>query len=70
MAWPAAAQSTGLVKGLVKDDKGQPVEGAKVTIEFTGGVSRKFDGKSDKKGEFLQIGLPPANTRSPRRKTS
>lgn len=59
IAWPAAAQSTGLVKGLVKDDKGQPVEGAKVTIEFTGGVSRKFDGKSDKKGEFLQIGLAP-----------
>ncbi|HEY2907976.1 MAG TPA: tetratricopeptide repeat protein [Vicinamibacterales bacterium] len=58
-AWPAAAQSTGLVKGVVKDDKGQPVEGAKVTIEFTGGVSRKFDGKSDKKGEFLQIGLAP-----------
>ncbi len=43
----------------MKDDKGQPVEGAKVTIEFTGGVSRKFDGKSDKKGEFLQIGLAP-----------
>jgi tetratricopeptide (TPR) repeat protein len=58
-AWPAAAQSTGLVKGVVKDEKGQPVEGAKVTIEFTGGVSRKFDGKSDKKGEFLQIGLAP-----------
>jgi len=58
-AWPVAAQSTGLVKGLVKDDKGQPVEGAKVTIEFQGGVSRKFEGKSDKKGEFLQIGLAP-----------
>jgi tetratricopeptide (TPR) repeat protein len=59
VAWPVAAQSTGLVKGLVKDDKGQPVEGAKVTIEFQGGVSRKFEGKSDKKGEFLQIGLAP-----------
>jgi tetratricopeptide (TPR) repeat protein len=58
-AWPAAAQSTGLVKGVVKDDKGQPVEGAKITIEFAGGVNRKFEGKSDKKGEFLQIGLQP-----------
>src|SRR5690349_7444071 len=56
-AWPVAAQSTGLVKGLVKDDKGQPVEGAKITIEFQGGVNRKFEGKSDKRGEFMQIGL-------------
>jgi tetratricopeptide (TPR) repeat protein len=56
-AWPAAAQSTGLVKGVVKDEKGQPVEGAKITIEFQGGVNRKFDGKTDKRGEFLQIGL-------------
>ncbi len=58
-ALPAAAQSTGLVKGIVKDDKGQPVDGAKITIEFQEGVNRKFDGKTDKKGEFLQIGLQP-----------
>jgi tetratricopeptide (TPR) repeat protein len=59
LAWPAAAQSTGLVKGVVKDEKGQPVDGAKITIEFAGGVNRKFEGKTDKKGEFLQIGLQP-----------
>ncbi|HWF84298.1 MAG TPA: carboxypeptidase-like regulatory domain-containing protein, partial [Vicinamibacterales bacterium] len=53
IALPAAAQSTGLVKGVVKDDKGQPVDGAKITIEFQDGVNRKFDGKSDKRGEFL-----------------
>src|SRR6185312_1725401 len=58
-ALPAAAQSTGLVKGVVKDEKGQPVDGAKITIEFQEGVNRKFEGKSDKKGEFLQIGLQP-----------
>ncbi len=57
--WPASAQSTGLVKGVVKDEKGQPVEGAKITIEFQGGVTRKFEGKTDKRGEFLQIGLQP-----------
>ena len=55
--WPASAQSTGLVKGTVKDEKGQPVEGAKITIEFEGGVNRKFEGKTDKHGEFIQIGL-------------
>jgi tetratricopeptide (TPR) repeat protein len=59
IALPAAAQSTGLVKGVVKDDKGQPVDSAKITIEFQEGVNRKFEGKTDKKGEFLQIGLQP-----------
>jgi tetratricopeptide (TPR) repeat protein len=60
-ALPAAAQSTGIVKGVVKDDKGKPVDGAKITIEFQDGVNRKFEGKSDKKGEFLQIGLQPGS---------
>ena len=32
-----------MVKGLVRDDKGQPVDGAKITIEFADGVSRKLD---------------------------
>ena len=31
------AQSSGMVRGVVRDDKGQPVEGAEVTIEITGG---------------------------------
>jgi tetratricopeptide (TPR) repeat protein len=61
IALPVAAQSTGLVKGTVRDEKGQPVEGAKVTIEYSDGVNRKFEGKTDKKGEFLQIGLQPGN---------
>jgi len=61
LAMPAAAQSTGLVKGVVKDEKGQPVDGAKITIEFQDGVNRKFEGKTDKKGEFLQIGLQPGS---------
>jgi tetratricopeptide (TPR) repeat protein len=57
MAAPVAAQSTGMVKGIVTDDKGQPVDGAKVTIEMTGGTGRRFESKSNKKGEFIQIGL-------------
>ena len=32
VAMPAAAQSTGMVKGVVKDASGQPVEGAKVIL--------------------------------------
>jgi tetratricopeptide (TPR) repeat protein len=59
IAQPAAAQSTGMVKGVVKDVQGQPVDGAKVVIEMTEGTNRHFETKSNKKGEFIQIGLPP-----------
>ena len=55
---PAFAQSTGMVKGVVTDEKGQPIDGAKVTIEMTGGTGRKFETKSNNKGEYIQIGLP------------
>jgi tetratricopeptide (TPR) repeat protein len=59
VALPAAAQSTGLLKGIVKDASGQPVDGAKINIDMTEGVNRHFETKSNKKGEFVQIGLPP-----------
>jgi tetratricopeptide (TPR) repeat protein len=55
---PALAQSTGMVRGVVKDAAGKPVEGAKVNIDAEAN-NRHFDTKSDKKGEFLQIGLAP-----------
>ena len=57
LAVPAFAQN-GMVKGTVRDEKGQPVDGAKVSIAQNGGTGRKFETKSDKKGEFIQIGLP------------
>jgi len=57
-ARPVTAQSTGMVKGVVKDMQGQPVDGAKVVIEMSEGTSRRFETKSNKKGEFIQIGLP------------
>jgi tetratricopeptide (TPR) repeat protein len=59
VAVPAAAQSTGMVKGVVKDASGQPVDGAKVSIDMSEGVNRHFETKTNKKGEFVQIGLPP-----------
>lgn len=59
VAAPAAAQSTGMVKGVVKDASGQPVDGAKVSIDMSEGVNRHFETKTNKKGEFVQIGLPP-----------
>ena len=58
-ALPAAAQ--GMITGKVVNAKGEPVADAKITIEQTDGVTRKFETKSDKKGEFIQIGLQSAS---------
>ena len=60
---PTFAQSTGMVKGKVADAQGNAVEGAKVVIEFTDGMNRKYEVKTNKKGEYIQIGLPPGNYR-------
>jgi len=58
---PASAQSTGMVRGTVKDAQGQPIDGATVRIDMTSGTARHFETKSNKKGEFVQIGLPPGD---------
>jgi len=59
-ASPAQAQ-TGAVQGKVIDAAGNPLEKAVVTIEFTDGINRKYEVKTNKKGEFIQIGLAPGN---------
>ena len=51
---PAAAQS--VVRGKVLDGQGKPVEGAVVTIEATE-ANRKAQTKTNRNGEFLQVGL-------------
>ncbi len=58
---PAAFAQTGMLKGKVLDAEGKPVAGAQVVIEFADGVNRKFDVKTDRRGEFIQIGLQPGN---------
>ena len=55
---PAYAQ-TGQVKGKVVDAKNQPVEKAEVIIEATDGMGRKFKVTTNRRGEHIQIGLPP-----------
>ena len=57
-AAPASAQ-TGSVKGKITDAEGKPVEGAKVTIQMVDS-NNKFEQKTKKNGEFMQIGLQPA----------
>jgi tetratricopeptide (TPR) repeat protein len=59
-AAPGQAQ-TGALQGKVVDAKGDPLEKAVVTIEFTDGINRKYEVKTNKKGEFIQIGLAPGN---------
>lgn len=58
-AVPAAAQS-GQLKGKVTDAQNKAVEGAQVLMESTD-TGRKFETKTNGKGEFVQIGLPPGN---------
>jgi Tfp pilus assembly protein PilF len=57
-ASPAPAQ-TGQIKGKVVDAKNQPIEGAVVVIEMTEGMTRKHEVKTNRRGEFIQIGLTP-----------
>lgn len=58
VAGPAVAQ-TGQVRGKVVDAKNQPVDGATIDIEATDGMGRKYQVKSNRRGEFVQIGLQP-----------
>jgi tetratricopeptide (TPR) repeat protein len=58
---PAASAQTGMVKGKVVDADGKPLSGVPITIEFTDGINRKNSTKTDRRGEFIQIGLPPGN---------
>ena len=51
---PAAAQS--IVRGRVVDAAGKPIEGATVTIQGVNSNTR-VETKTNKSGEFLQIGL-------------
>jgi tetratricopeptide (TPR) repeat protein len=55
---PAFAQ-TGTARGKVVDEKNQPVADTVITLEFQGGVSRKMETKTNKKGEFTQVGMYP-----------
>ena len=55
----ASAQGTGTARGKVLDDKDQPVQDAVIMLDFQGGITRKTTTKTNKKGEFTQVGLAP-----------
>jgi len=52
-----ASAQYGSLRGKVKDDGGEPVVGAKITIEAQGRDHRSFETETDKKGEYIRIGL-------------
>jgi tetratricopeptide (TPR) repeat protein len=58
VAAPAAAQS-GSIRGKVVDAQGNPVDGAKVSIQNIEVSGRSLDTKTNKKGEYMQVGLQP-----------
>jgi tetratricopeptide (TPR) repeat protein len=58
VAAPASAQ-TGQIKGTIKDAQGNPVDGAKITL-YNQNTNRTLETKSNKKGEYIQVGLSPA----------
>ena len=59
LAAPATAQSTGMIKGKVVDGSNQIVVGATVVLETKDGGARRFKVTTNKKGEYIQIGLAP-----------
>jgi tetratricopeptide (TPR) repeat protein len=63
VAWaaPSFAQSTGMVKGKVVDSANQIVEGATVILETKESGARRFKVTTNKKGEYIQIGLQPGS---------
>jgi Tfp pilus assembly protein PilF len=56
---PTAQAQTGTARGKVLDSKGQPLQDATVVMEFMGGITRKFEVKTNKKGEWMQVGMQP-----------
>jgi tetratricopeptide (TPR) repeat protein len=56
---PAAFAQTGMIKGKVVDAQNKPVEGAVITIQEEGGQNRKLTTKSNRNGEYQQVGIQP-----------
>jgi tetratricopeptide (TPR) repeat protein len=57
VAAPVAAQTSGGARGKVVDENNEPVADAQVLLEFEGGLTRKYEVKTNDKGEYMQVGL-------------
>jgi tetratricopeptide (TPR) repeat protein len=52
---PAALAQSTMVKGKVIGADKEPIAGVQITIESLGGVPRKLQTKTDRRGEFIQL---------------
>lgn len=52
-----ASAQTGQVKGKVVDAQGNPIEDADIVIEYLGAMSRRHETKTNRRGDYVQIGL-------------
>src|SRR4029079_1803421 len=62
VASPAFAQS-GQIKGKVVDAQNQPIDGATILIENLDKGAKPLQTKTNKKGEYIQVGLYPGKYR-------
>lgn len=60
-AFAAPAFAQGQIKGKVVDAQNKPVEGARITMQQDGCQNRKYEVKSDRNGEYIQIGITSCN---------
>ena len=61
LAGGEAFAQTGTARGKVLDEAGNPIVDVKVMLDFLGGVTRHYETKTNKKGEFTQVGLFPGD---------
>jgi len=61
LAGGEALAQTGTARGKVLDEAGNPIVDVKVMLDFLGGVTRHYETKTNKKGEFTQVGLFPGD---------
>ncbi len=59
---PSMAQ-TRIIQGKVTDDKGQPVAGASISIQPLDSTDRKYETRTDKKGQYVRMGIPAGEYR-------
>ena len=53
----------GRVSGTVKDPDGNPIEGVTITLVATGDVPQTYTARTNKKGEYIHIGVAPGKYR-------
>src|SRR6476620_3162470 len=59
---PASAHAqSGSIKGKVTDAQGNPVDGATISLESADKGGKPITTKSNKRGEYMQVGLSPGH---------